>query len=244
MPASRAEALDLIQKHIDEFGHHIYTVLASVVPRFHYTIGLFARFEFELIFAGGVLYTSAEVQRIINKIVDNINSHGLDPTRNYNVPLLGTFEVGPVHASWARELMIGAQDFYNPSFVPASQIIPDKSHLTIDVPDLSQPWSSVSEPIWQWLREPWLLPVPATSSAITNIAALQGARVTEAARWGADEWELFASPESDLDIDDVRIVPLGTLLATDASLEPIASLPVGKALRRDLKGGWREWHSS
>jgi len=71
---------------------------------------------------------------------------------------------------------------------------------------------------------------------------LRGERVTEAARWESDQWELFAGPGPDVTPDQVRMVPLATLLAIDATLQPVVQLDVGRALWRDDQGGdWQAW---
>lgn len=76
-----------------------------------------------------------------------------------------------------------------------------------------------------------------SSTAATDLAALRGDRVTEAARWEEGYWELTAGEGPNVPEDEVRIVPLGTLLAADPSLMPVVSLPVGGGLIRDFR--WR-----
>ena len=120
--------------------------------------------------------------------------------------------------------------------------MPDAAHWTVDVPDLSQPWSPATAPGWRWLFEPWTLPVQETSKIVTNLAALRGEPVTEAARWEEDEWELFAGSGPHVTYEDMRVVPLETLFGADPSLEPILSLPVGGALRPDSRDDeWQVW---
>ena len=93
-----------------------------------------------------------------------------------------------------------------------------------------------------WLKSPWNYPIPKRSIAITNLDALKGKAIAEAARWEENEWELFAGAGPDVDKADVRIVPLGTLIGADSSLEAAAGLDVGQALRRDPDDlEWREW---
>ena len=137
--------------------------------------------------------------------------------------------------------MVGALDFYRETDLPALQIVPDEAHWTIDVPDLSEPWSAKASPIWQWLQEPWRYPVPSKSKAVTNLAALRGERITEAMRWEEDEWDLFAGPGPDVPKDEIRVIPLGTLLGHDETLGSVVNLPIGSGLWRDDASEWHPW---
>jgi hypothetical protein len=56
--------------------------------------------------------------------------------------------------------------------------------------------------------------------------------VTEASRWEETEREIFAGAGPDTPDDEVRVVPLATLLGYDASLEPVTRLEVSGAIRR------------
>ena len=133
-------------------------------------------------------------------------------------------------------------DFHGGASVSALQIMPDEDHRTIDVPALERPWSAAAEPVWQWLREPWSYPVPRNSFATTHLDALRGERITEAARWEDEQWELFAGAGPDVPLDEVRVVPLGTLLAVDPALDAVTRLDVGRALWRDADDGdWNHW---
>jgi hypothetical protein len=127
---------------------------------------------------------------------------------------------------------------------PTSLVAPEPAYWTVDIPDMRKPWSVAEEPVWQWKEVPWTLPVPSTSTAVTDLAALRGERITEAARWEEDQWELFARKGADVPKDEIRVVALGTLLDADPSLLPVTSLPVGKALIRDSdEGAWEPWGS-
>jgi hypothetical protein len=77
--------------------------------------------------------------------------------------------------------MLGVFDYSQVESVEALQIVPDDSHWTVDVPDLSAPWSPSAAPGWQWRHEEWTFPVPRDSMALTNLDALRGKRITEAA---------------------------------------------------------------
>jgi hypothetical protein len=140
--------------------------------------------------------------------------------------------------------MLGAVDFYGNTSIQAWQIVPEPAHRTLDTPDMRKPWSAAEEPVWQWMHVPWTLPVPSASSAVTELAVLRGERVTEAARWEEDQWELFAGEGAAVPKEEIRMVALGTLLGADPSLLPVTSLPVGGALFRDPdEGEWEPWDS-
>lgn len=239
----RTFALAAIEENIRTHGYHIYTVQGGPVPRFSYTIGLHEAIGKELVFAGGAFYSLDDVASVLDSICLQLRSGGRNET-GYAVPKLGMFTLRSVHQTWAREILLGALDYYSIDVVPSLQIFPERTHLTIDVPDLTRAWSPISEPIWQWLKTEWQYSVPANSTATTNLDALRGCRVTEAARWDMDEWELFAGAGPDVSTDDARIVPLGTLLAADPSLFPVIGLEVGKGIWREPHGGdWHRWET-
>ena len=46
----------------------------------------------------------------------------------------------------------------------------------------------------------------------------------------------------DVEEEDIRMVPLGTILGIDAALKPILNLVVGQGLWRDNKDSdWQDW---
>jgi hypothetical protein len=91
------------------------------------------------------------------------------------------------------------------------------------------------------MRESWTYPVRKDSTAITDLAALRGERITEACRWEEDEWELFAGAGPDVGKDETRVVALGMLLAVDPSLDPVVGLTIGTGMWRDDE--LSEWHA-
>lgn len=239
--ATREEMLARIQRNIERYGHHVYLVAGKQTPRFMYTIGLSPAKGVELILGGAAIYSNEEAKRIIDQLAQ---AEALAPADGpvLEVDDLGSFSLRRVDGSWTRLLVLGALDYYGQPDVPALQIVPDDDHLTIDVPDLSRPRSADSEPAWRWLTEPWELAVPDHAVAVTNLAALLGEPVTEAARWESDEWELFAGAGPDVPPNEIRRVPLGTLLSADPSLTAVLSLELGKGLWRspaDLN--WHSW---
>jgi len=239
----RERALEVIQENIARSGHHIYVVAADgQTPRFAYTIGLTESVGVELILAGASFYMKDDVVAIISEILAQMKAQ---PEREvFEVAGQGSFTLREVESSWAQELLLGALDYYQKRDIRALQIVPDKAHWTIDVPDMGAPWSPTGEPIWQWLREPWQYPVPENSTATTNLSALRGNRITEAARWEVDEWEIFAGAGPDVPKDELRVVALATLLATDGSLAQVLNLEVGTGVWRDADSDWYPWRKN
>jgi len=241
--ARRASALERIASNIREYGYHAYHVSGGPLPRFAYTIGLRESMGAELLLGGVTFYTLDEVKEIIESIYEQSRARGKleSPLR---VEGLGTFTLRPVHASWVSELMLGATDYYKTRDVAALQVVPEDKHWTLDVPDMSAAWSADSEPAWRWVRERWSYQVLSEATALTNLDALRGGRITEVTRWEEDEWEMFAGGAPDVEPADVRYVPLGTLLAADPSLVPAVDLKLGKGLwRDDTDGPWNAWGS-
>jgi len=237
--AQRKRALEDIRENIARYGHHVYMVIDDVTPRFAYTIGLSESVGAELILAGAVFYMKDDVLQIIKAIASELKA--APERRTFEVAGQGSFSLRQAHGTWAAEFILGAFDYYKKRDIQALQIVPDEVHWTLDVPDMTAPWSATEEPVWRWLREPWSFPVPKDSTAITDLAALQGEPVTEAARWEEDYWELFAGCGPDVPKDEQRIVALGTLVAADPSLAPVMNLEVGAALWRDGHSEWHPW---
>jgi Domain of unknown function (DUF4262) len=239
----QSAARNLIQSNINRFGHHIYLVRPSgAVPRFAYTIGLTNSVRFELVLAGATVYSAEEVKYIINEVAFRLIDAGNWSVLEPPVGTLGTFSLRKVEFSWIDSLLLGAMDFYGRKEINALQIVPDEEHWTIDTPDLSKVWNAASEPVWQWLRVQWPFPFAAGATATTNLAALKGQCITEAARWEEDHWELFVGAGPDIPKEDLRVVPLGTLLAIDPTLIPATKLDIGCAIWRDQRGSqWNQW---
>jgi len=156
----------------------------------------------------------------------------------------GLFTLRKADASWTTALILGAFDYYQKRDIPALQIVPDQAYRTVDVPDMSVPWGATTAPAWRWLHESWTYPVPRDSTAATNLAALRGDRITEVMRWEEDAWEIFAGAGPDVTEEQMRVVPLGTLLGTDESLVAGVHLAIGEGLWRDAEPGseWHPWH--
>jgi hypothetical protein len=231
---SRESSIFEIVENIERYGYHIYMVAQGVCPRFLYTIGLKEKLGFDLIFPGTTIFFAEDIVNITSQFANSGN-------RSLTIATLGDFFLREVDSSWVSLMALGALDFYD-GLTPFMQVCPGEFNISIDTPDLSQVWDPTLQPVWRWLNEPWSLPVPSTSSATTNIAALRGGRVTEAARWEVDEWELFSGSGPDTRECDIRILPLSTFLATDASIAEVITLDVGKAAWREKdEEKWHEW---
>lgn len=239
---NRKAMLDKIRSNIINSGHHIYLIVGGASPRFAYTIGISESSHHELILAGALYYSTTEAKQIINGIASELRTGSSWHSIKYKQDSLGEFSLRVADLSWIKKMMIGALDYYNAGDIPALQIVPDEAHWTIDIPDLSRPYGTSSEPVWQWLDRQWKYPVPENSIAITNLNALMGQPVTEVMRWENDQWEMFAGAGPDVPKNDIREVSLGTLLGADQTLFPAANLKIGKGLWRDptdLK--WHPW---
>lgn len=237
----RTQALELIARNIESYGHHVYLVTGEASPRYAYSIGLTGTLGRELILAGAIHYSAEEAKRIINELADRLRE-GAASDSAFIVEGLGSFTLRSVRGHWVELLMLGALDYYGSREVAAYQVLPDKDHWTVDIPNFEEEWDAPANGPWRWLREEWLYPVPRNSLATTNLAALRGGRITEAARWEENEWELFAGAGPDVNPEDARVVPLGVLLGADESLSAVVDLGVGEALWRDKSGGpWSRW---
>lgn len=238
--ADRQRFLSEIARNISEYGIHFTFVTQGVCPRFAYSIGMHQTNADEYILAGALYYDFEQVRLAIETAV----KERWNGDQIFTVPGVGKFTLKKVHESWLHLMMLGALDFYKEEKIGALQLMPEPDERTIDVPDMSLQWSSKDSGAWKWLKQPWPYPVAPTSTATTNMAALRGAAVTEAARWEDDQWELFAGSGPETPRDQIRVVPLGTLLAGDATLEAVVFLSVGKALWREGVGSnWRQWGS-
>ena len=249
----RAEMMKLIEKNIEEHGFHAYLVGQGETPRFVYTIGLWSSIGAELALPGANAFDAIECAQIVHTIRERLEARikgdggeSLEAaaTRSYAVKGCGLFTLRRAHDSWARQLLLGAFDYYRPADVVAYQIVPDASHHTIDIPDMSKEWNAATEPVWRYLDEPWPYPFPTDVNATTNLAAMRGDPVTEVTRYD-DGWEIFAGPGPLVTFQEMRVVPITCLLAADPTLAPILDLEIGDGLWRDGGGeSWKVWDSS
>jgi hypothetical protein len=237
----RQRALNEIREHISNFGFHTYVVTGGGDPHFGYTVGLTESLGAELILPGTYFYELDDVSKVINMIIGELVSPVLWDSLFVDAAPWGSFSFRHVHMSWATDLMLGAFDYYRGKSVKAYQIVPDGAHWTIDVPDLSQPWSPNRALGWRWLKEEWKYPVPRDSMALTDLTVLRGGRVTEVMRWEEDQWEIFSGCAQDIPESERRAIPLGVLLEADKSLVSAVDLSVGSGFWRDSESEWRAW---
>lgn len=238
----KSKMLITIKQNIQEYGFHTYFVTGGAIPRYVYTIGLSDRINAELVLAGAIYYMRDDVKRIIDAIYQQIITNNQFESV-FTVDDLGSFTLRRVHQSWIGSLMIGVLDYYDTSSVEVYQIVPDETHWTIDIPNLEKEWNATDQPIWKWLIDKWMYSVSSSSTVTTNLDALRGDKVTEAVRWEDDEWEMFAGSGPDVPDEDCRVVPIGTLIAADPSLNIVLDLEIGKGVWREVneESSWQPW---
>ncbi|MBA9077096.1 DUF4262 domain-containing protein [Rufibacter quisquiliarum] len=238
----RVDFFKIVQANIEKDEYHITIVNGIDLPRFAYTIGCKEIFGAEIIFAGGEYYSKDSVVTIIQQTVEELKKGLGKQTFYIKIDSLGSFSLSEVDRSWSELVALGVFDYYNQSVINFLQILPDKEHNTIDVPNMSEKFDVGSQQIWQWLVREWDYPVPRNSTAVTNLKVLYGEKSTEVMRWETDEWEVFSGAGPDVPKEEIRIVPLGVLLGSDKSLEPVVHLEVGKGLWRDpIDLVWNQW---
>jgi len=239
---NKEQFLEKIQLNIERFGFHVTLVSSHTSPRYIYTIGLTEKFNFELIFAGGIYYLKKQAFEIIDKIVAEVIKRDGTFFETVDLADLGTFSIGHVDRSWSTLLMLGVYDYYKLQDANAFQIIPDSDHSTLDVPDMSNMFDADQEPIWQWEMKQWDINVPENSTVGTTLNILMGAPITELTRWEEDYWEMFSDEGPDKAEAKRRFVSIGTILAIDPTIKPALNLPLEKGLIRDSKDDeWVNW---
>ena len=238
----REEFLREIKANIEQHGYHVTMVTGGAIPRFAYTIGCKEALGLEFIFAGGENYSKFDVSKIFDEIASSAKEEHNWSNLSVRIDSLGSFSVARVDKSWSELLTLGVFDYYNQTEIQVWQILPDDTHRTLDVPDMSQAFEVGSQPIWQWLSRKWDYPVPNGSMVVTDLRVLFGEKATEVTRWENDEWEIFSGAGPDTPKEEMRIVPLGILLGIDKSLEPIVHLEIGKGLwRNSAELTWIDW---
>lgn len=236
----RDQMLNRIRSGIASDGYHVTLVQGGRVPRFAYSVGLTQLGRPEVVLAGATSLSAKGVKQVLDEAVRVSVDRRLATDASFDVPDVGVFSVNEVHHSWSDRLLLGARDYYACDVV-GLQLVPGEALRTVDVPDMDLPWDAGRESVWRWLVEPWDFPVAPSSVAVTNLDALRGQLVSEAARWEDSDWELFAGAGPDVPRDQVRVVPLATLLGFDPSLEPVTDLDVGTAIHRVPPGPWEPW---
>jgi hypothetical protein len=238
----KKQFLELIRSNIDKYHYHVTIVGSMTAPRYAYTIGLSDLFNFELIFAGGIIFLKDDLSLIFSTIVEELKNQKNTVNQKITIDGSGAFSLSVVDPSWSKLMMLGVFDYYKISEITTFQIVPDPNHHTLDIPNMSNEWSISSEPVWQWLVREWDYDVPENSTVVTNIDAMLGESITEVTRWENDTWEMFAGAGSDVLKEDARVVSLGTILGIDKTLLPSINLDIGKGLWRDNgDSDWNNW---
>lgn len=240
---SEQNFLKKIASNIEKFNFHVTAVQSGRSPRFAYTIGALEKLDFELIFAGGVNFLSQDLLLIFNTIIPSLNKKVSLDEFVAVIPGLGSFTLSKIHKSWSELMMLGVYDYYNVDNFQAYQIIPESQYNSLDIPDMSREWSS-DNVIWKWLDDSieWNLAIPEDSIVATELNVLLGEKVTEVARWEDGDWEAFTQNGDDVDQEDVRVIPIMTLLGIDPSAHSILELKVGDGIwREDGDSEWQEW---
>lgn len=232
------EFLHIIRTNIDEIGYHLTLVNGGQHPDFSYSIGLTEKLGFELIIAGGGFISIEENESVFNCIFNKLKSGHLVDSEFF-LPNNDSYYLTKVDSSWIKKLMLGVYDYYNVNEIIAYQIIPEDR--TMDTPLMSEPMIP-KDPIWKWLDINWDLDAPKNSYVITDIDSLKGKTIIELTRWEEHVWEMFSGAGPDVSENDIRTVPLGTILGIDSTLEVITKLTVGQGLWRDNKySSWQDW---
>ncbi len=234
---TKKEFLNIIRKNIVNYGYHITLVNRGQNPDFSYSIGLTEKLGFELIIAGG-FKSIKENEFLLGHIYQKLQS-GSTVNSQFSLSDNDVFNLVSVDQSWCEKLMLGVYDYYGVDEIKAYQIIP--LERTLDTPIMSEAVIP-NDPVWKWLFMDWNINAPKNSYVITDFDAIKGKTITEASRWEDHVWEMFSGPGPDVKKEDIRIVPLGTILGIDATLTPIVDLTVGQGMWRDNKdSNWQDW---
>lgn len=233
---TNSEFLEIIKKNINNYDYHLTLVNGGQNPDYSYSIGLTEKFGFELVIAGGFI-SIEDNESLFQHVFQQLQS-GLTVYSKFT--LSGNiFYLDKVDVSWCKKLMLGVYDYYNVDEISAYQIVPE--NRTLDIPLMSQPIIA-NDPIWKWLDMDWNMKVPKKSYVITDIDSLKGKTIVELMRWEDHVWEMFSGPGPDFKEEEIRIVPLGTILGIDDTLQRTVNLEIGKGLWRENKDSdWNDW---
>ncbi|TMO31197.1 MULTISPECIES: hypothetical protein [Pseudoalteromonas] len=238
---NRLNTLDDIKRIINANGFFVYTISGGSSPRFLYTIGLYEKVRFELLFAGGAYFSAEEAREVITVASECLEAN---PTASSFTMenISGQFKLQKAELSWSKKLPLGALDYYGINEVDLIQVIPPEHFTTIDVPNCALSIDNCHNRVWKWFNFGYPNHLPKNCSAVTNLDALKGAAVTEVMRWEVDQWELFSGAGPDVKKEDVRVVPLSTLVLYDPTLDPVMKLKEGKGLWRNEDMMWNNWN--
>ncbi len=239
---NRSILIEKIRSNINSSGFHISAVNQDLTPRFAYTIGLFEILGFELIYAGGMNFLLDDINVIINSIGSSLLSKKNNSKNEFIINKYGLFNLTEVHQSWSKNMLLGAHDYYNVTTIPCFQINPISNNKSLDTPTMNIIYDEKEQTIWSWMTRDFNWNVPKLSKCIINNDILFGAKALEIMRWEEDEWEVFTSNSQTINEEDMRIIPLTTLIGIDITLMRILELEVGKGLIRELPTNeWENW---
>src|SRR5579872_703482 len=94
-----------IHTNIERHGYHVTLVQAANQPRFAYTIGLFEKWNYELVFAGGVYFMKDEVLQMFNRVFNNLKVNNGVLSKNLAIDNLGEFSFLSVNRSWTEMML-------------------------------------------------------------------------------------------------------------------------------------------
>lgn len=244
MDSKRDIALKQIRSNIDQYGYHAYNVRGGAIPEYFYTIGLSPRLGAELIIGGASYYSRQQRQDILREVSHLATTLDSSGSRQTLTTSWGDVDLAPAHGSWAGQLALGVYDFYSTRDVPVWAISPIGDARTIDVPEMSVAWNAEEQPVWRWMGERWPYAILEDSIAVTNLAAMRGGTITDGVRRTGLKWELFVDADPNKPQEGVFVVPFGTLLGFDPTLEAFTRLPAGAGLTRRAGSPWMGRHTA
>lgn len=219
-------------------GFLLYWVFGGPTPQWYYTVGLnTAGAAPELVLCGTTVLLRDDLQAALSDLADRVRSSDahLRSGGAVEAGALGTVKLVPVHPSWAAHLLLAAID------CEALQVVPTVTFR--DTPNLSNPYDADREPAWRWLTEPWPFSLAPETLAIADMSALHGEPITVVNHHRGEEapWE-FLADDGAPNGDALRLVPVGTLVAIDPTLEDVLELEPGTwAERKTASGAWEAY---
>lgn len=239
---NREDFLDHIKDNILKHRFHINVVSQEFTPRFAYTIGLFNKNGYELVLAGNMDLLYDDIIYILNFIGNKLINHEETTGSRFEINIKSMFELRKVDESWTDIMLLGVNDFYNDKSILSYQIHQIGNMTSVDIPNMNCKFKPEDQPIWRWLTCKNDLNIPQNSKVVINKDILYGAKALEIMRWDENEWEIYSMNPENLDEDDMRIIPVSTIIGIDNSLERILELNVGKGLIRDSpNNAWESW---
>ena len=241
--------LEAIRSNIEHAGHHIYAIQGGESPRYFYTIGLREVIGGEIVFAGMAHLPMADSGNLVDTFAKNLRAGASVEDLMIGKDPWGSFRLHPADESWSELLMLGVYDYYDCTETKAWQVRPtDPEQVTIDLPDMQKPRDSSEDGVWKWLDGGWPYEVSSSNMVLTNRDVIHGYMISELIRWEEDEWDMFSGPGTEVSKEDMIVLPMGTLIGFDPSLEAALKIPVGTGLYRGFNkkgqpGPWVIWES-